>query len=225
MTVPTPDFYTSIHKAIRLAMSEFLVTTGATDPADPAAWCEVEERWRRIKSLLDAHSRHEDVFVHPLIHRAAPDVAVLLDRQHEQLDSGIRALDSAIEDLAGNSNSEVRRRAGRDFYRAFSSFTARYFDHLAEEEASAMPALIAGIPWDQLFAAHSALVGSLPPEERLADLPLIARSLSSPELIGLMAATRSAASPAFFAEARRIMEAAIGEQAFARISSALDRAA
>ena len=88
-----------------------------------------------------------------------------------------------------------------------------------------MPALIAGIPWDQLFAAHSALVGSLPPEERLADLPLIARSLSSPELIGLMAATRSAASPAFFAEARRIMEGAIGEQAFARISSALDRAA
>lgn len=59
MTTPTPDFYTLIHKAIRLAMSEFLVTTGAADPADAVAWREVEERWRKIKALLDAHSRHE----------------------------------------------------------------------------------------------------------------------------------------------------------------------
>lgn len=225
MTTPTPDFYTLIHKAIRLAMSEFLVTTGAADPADAVAWREVEERWRKIKALLDAHSRHEDTFVHPLIHRAAPDVARRLDSQHEELDLAVRSLDSAIGDMAGRSDSAARRRGGQDIYRAFSGFTARYFDHLTEEEGSAMPALLANIPWDQLFAAHSALVGSMPSEQRLADLPLIARSLSAPEVIGLMAATRSAAPPAFFAEACRIMEGVIGPQAFGRVSAALDRAA
>jgi hypothetical protein len=225
MTAPTPDFYTLIHKAIRLAMSEFLITTGASDPADRAAWQVVEEKWRKIKALLDAHSRHEDTFVHPLIHRAAPEVADLLDRQHEQLDADVRALDTAIGDMSGNLDLTARRRAGQEFYRAFSAFTARYFDHLMEEETSAMPALLSNIPWDQLFAAHSALVGSMSPEQRLADLPIVARSLSSPELVALMAATRSSAPPAFFAEACRIMEGAIGEHAFARATAAMGKVA
>lgn len=225
MTAPVPDFYTLIHKAIRLAMSEFLVSTGSADPADRAEWHGVEEKWRRIKALLDAHSRHEDTFVHPLIHRAAPGVAERLDHQHEQLDGEVKALDSEIEALEGLADTLERRRAGQQFYRGFSGLMAHYFDHLMEEETSAMPALLASIPWDQLFAAHAALVGSVPPESRLADFPLIARSLSAPELIALMKATRSAAPPAFFDEACRIMQGAIGERAFARVTAAIGHAA
>ena len=56
----------------------------------------------------------------------------------------------------------------------------------------------------ELNAAHRALVGSIPPQDRLADLPLIARSLSAPEMTALLAATRSSAPPAFFSPRRRL---------------------
>jgi uncharacterized protein (UPF0147 family) len=226
MSAPAPDFYTLIHKAIRLAMSEFLIVIGSTDPADAAGWKIASHRWSQIKRLLDAHSLHEDTHVHPLIRRVAPDVADRLDEQHEELDEQIRAIDAMMSSIQPSADAGASRRAGRDVYQRFSGFVASYFVHLIEEENEAMPALVAQVPTEELLAAHHQLIGSMPPEERLGDLPFVARSLSSPERIALMTATQAGAPPAFFAEACRIMEEAIGSSAFAPVAAALrDKAA
>jgi len=223
MSGPAPDFYTLIHKAIRLAISEYLVHLGSTDAADAAEWAEAAHAWKRIKRLLDAHSLHEDRHVHPLIHRVAPQIAGLLDRQHADLDEDVKALDALIGAVAQDVDGDVRRKAAGQIYRRYAAFVASYFNHLMEEETKAMPALLAGVPTEELLAAHLRLVGSIPAEEKLADLQIIARSLSSPERIALMTATQAGAPPAFFAEACRIMEEAIGPAAYAPVGAALAR--
>jgi hypothetical protein len=223
MSAPAPDFYMLIHKAIRLAMSEYLVQLGATDAADPCEWREAAGGWKQIKSLLDAHSLHEDTHIHPLIHRVAPGIAEMLDGQHAELDEQVRALDGTIDTIADEPDGNFRRQAAAQVYRRYAAFLATYFNHLMEEETKAMPALIAHVPVEELFAAHMRLVGSIPPEEKLAELPLIARSLSSPERIALMTATQGGAPASFFAEVCRIMEEAIGPAAFAPVSAAISR--
>jgi hypothetical protein len=225
MSAAAPDFYTLIHKAIRLAMSEHLVHLGSTDAADPVEWAAAHGRWRQIKRLLDAHSRHEDEHIHPLIHRAAPAIAAMLDGQHEDLDDKLAAIDTMMTEVADEVDGNFRRLAAREIYLRFSGFMALYFQHLIEEETEAMPALVDGIAVEEMFAAHFRLLGSMPPEQKLGDLPIIARSLSSPERVDLMTATQAGAPPAFFAEACRIMEESIGPAAFAAVAAAISRKA
>lgn len=225
MRSTAPDFYNLIHKAIRLAMSEFLVRLGSTDASDAGEWAAAAHGWTKIRRLLDAHSLHEDAHIHPLIHIAAPEIAELLDRQHEELDGQVRAIDQMVTTIDGETDATLRRQAARKIYQSFSAFTASYYGHLIEEETRAMPALLARFSPEELLAAHHRLIGSMPPEERLGDLPIIARSLSAPERIALMAATQAGAPPAFFAEACRIMEEAIGSMAFATVTDALAKKA
>jgi len=225
MTARTPDFYTLIHKAIRLAMSEFLVKLGSTDAADATEWASTAAGWRQIKRLLDAHSRHEDEHIHPLIHRVAPSIAAMLDAQHEELDGRLNAIEAVMAEIMGEQDGNLRRLCSQQVYQRFSAFMASYFQHLIEEETKAMPVLLDRVPAEELFAAHFRLLGSMPAEEKLADLPIIARSLSSPERIALMTATQAGAPPAFFAEACRIMEESIGPTAFAAVAAAVGRKA
>lgn len=225
MSAQAPDFYTLIHKAIRLAMSEFLVMLGSTDAADAIEWAGATRGWKQIKRLLDAHSHHEDTHIHPLIHRVAPEIAALLDSQHEALDSQVRAIDMMVVELIAQSDGPARRQLARPVYQRFSAFIAGYYSHLIEEETKAMPALLAHVPTEELVAAHYRLIGSMPPEEKLGELPIIARSLSSPERIALMMATEAGAPPAFFAEACRIMEESIGPAAFAPVAAAIGKRA
>lgn len=225
MNAMIPDFYGPIHKAIRLALADFLVLAGASDASDEAAWAKVERGWKRIEGLLDAHSFHEDIHIHPMIHIAAPEIALVLDAQHAALDLGVRKVGEALAAMGALDDAEPRRRAGREVYLSFSAFVSDYFRHLIEEETRAMPALVAHFAPPALFSAHKALLGSIPPDKKLADLPIIARSLAPHERIGLMLAARDGAPPAFFADACRIMEDAIGREAFAPVAEAMKRAA
>ncbi|MCX5497179.1 hemerythrin domain-containing protein [Kaistia dalseonensis] len=225
MSPPIPDFYGPIHKAIRLALGDFLILLGSSDAADRAHWTRVEVEWSRIEALLEAHSHHEDVHVHPMIHVAAPEVAHTLDAQHETLDSSIHALAETVSELKALDGADDRRRAARSLYLRYSTFMAAYFHHLIEEEMRAMPALVEHFPPSALLDAHRALVGSISPEDKLADLPIIARALAPHERIGLMLATRDNAPPAFFADACRIMQQAIGRDAFEPVAAALKRQA
>jgi len=88
-----------------------------------------------------------------------------------------------------------------------------------------MPVLLDRVPVEELFAAHFWLLGSMPPEEKLGDLPIIARSLSSPERVAPMTATQAGAPPVFFAEACRMMEESIGPMAFAVVAAVVGRKA
>ena len=204
MTAPKPDLYTLIHKAIRLAQSDFLVHLGSTDAANRVEWDATVKGWKAIKKLLDAHSVHEDTHIHPIIHRIAPDIEARLEADHEALDKQVDAIDRQIDALASETDPEVRRTAATAIYQDFAMFMARYFDHLTREETEALPALFAKVPFDELLAARNRLIGSIPPEEKLEELPWIARSLSTPERMVLMLATHSGAPPAFFAECCRI---------------------
>jgi hypothetical protein len=221
MNAMTPDFYGPIHKAIRLAMCDFLVLAGSTDGADRAAWERIEASWRRIEELLHAHSHYEDTHIHPMIRIAAPQIAASLDAEHETLDRGLREIATAFAVMAPLDEAAARRSAARDVYLTFAAFLPDYFRHLIAEETRAMPALVDHFPPAALFATHRALLGSIPPDKKLADLPLIARSLAPQERIGLMVGALESAPCAFFADACRIMEEAIGPEAYAPVAEAL----
>ncbi len=221
MAPPSPDLYAFIHKTLRLGLSELLIRIGNTDPCDLDAWSRVEVEGHALHDLLLSHSRHEDEFVHPLIRTAAPAVAETLDADHGRLDADVRRMGKALGDLRDVTDPAVRAARARELYLDLSGFVAAYFRHLLVEETQAMPALNRHFPAETLLNTHLNLVGAIPPEEKLRDLPLIVRALTPPERIGLLRATQATAPAAFFEQACRVVRQALGEEAYAAVEQAL----
>lgn len=221
MNTSAPDFYAPIHKAIRFALADMVKQFGATDPADSDAWRRIAQRWTEIEAILHAHSHHEDNHFHPLIRAAAPDVAALLDAQHEKLDATVVDIGRRFAAIDSVADANARRERGRDLYRAYTAFMADYFHHLLEEETRAMPALLAAYPVDKLLAVHRALLAEIGPAQMLADLPLIIQALAPHERVGLMMGARATGPREFFETARKTAIGALAPQDGAALELAL----
>ena len=71
---------------------------------------------------------------------------------------------------------------------------------------------------------HRDLVASIPPDEKLTELPLIARAWTPAERIMLMTMTRAAAPRPFFEAACKVMAETIGPEAWAVVAAGLEPA-
>mgnify|MGYP000553621973 CR=1 FL=1 len=224
MKAPVPDLYSLFHKALRLGLTDLMNRMAVTDAQDREGWARIEDEGLVLQGILLKHSAHEEHFLHPMILAAAPQVAAKLDADHERLDDGVRRLGAALAGLGAVTDAAERADAAQVIYRELSAFIADYFQHLLVEETEAMPALNRHFPPDVMMQTHRDLVASIPPEEKLAELPLIARAWTPAERIMLMAMTRAAAPRPFFDAARKVMADAIGPEAWAVVAAGLEPA-
>jgi hypothetical protein len=220
MNEQSPDLYAWYHKALRRELGAFLTAIGDTDPADHAAWDRIARRWRKLDATLEAHSSHEDGFLHPLIREAAPAVEAEMEAQHHALEETLAALRSGFSAIESEVNPLARRAAAHGLYVRFSGFLADYFRHLVAEETLAMPALQARYTAAELNATRAAMLATIPPDKAAEDLALMAPALAPHERMALLYAMQAKAPPPAFEGALAIVERAIGREAFAPLAAA-----
>ncbi len=188
------DLYTGIHKAIRFALTSFLVEVGASDPGDANRAAALVERFDDLVELLEGHAHHEEAHVHPLIARVAPDVLAKLEKAHGGQEAELQLLRAHFVE-ATTCAPEARGHHLALAYRGLASFVATYLAHMEDEEVLANPALFRGISEDELMATHMALVGSIEPPKMARYIRIFMPALHVEERVGMLSGMMAAPAP------------------------------
>ncbi len=142
MNAMIPDLYGPTHRTARMALSDFLVRASAADCAEPEAFQRILRAWKQLSTLLDAQSFCEDIHIHPMLHVAAPELAMALDRQHEAIGRAMRNVGAVLFAVDGLTDPSARRIAAGEAYVGFTALMSEVLLHLVEEETRAMPLLV-----------------------------------------------------------------------------------
>jgi hypothetical protein len=209
------DLYRDIHKAIRTELFDVILTAGRTDPADAVGIAALAGHVGNVADLLVAHAGHEDPAINPPLELHRPELAERIADDHHRLEARIDGLRDLAVDAVDAAGADQRPRVHR-LYVELASFTSAYLAHQDFEERVVMPALEAALGVDGVVAIHQQIVGSIPPAEMAATLPIMLQSMNvddRTELLGAMYANaptekfagvwglaRTVLSPADFAQ-------------------------
>lgn len=158
------DVYTAVHKMQRARLFDLTVEAGKTDPDDTVAAARLAAAVDALATELLAHGEHEDRFIHPLLRQKSPALADTLGAAHLEFDSRLGQLRQLSSTYAASP------RDPNVLYRALAAFTATYLDHLALEEAEALPALWEGCTDEELMSILVSFKGSRSDAENLTSL-------------------------------------------------------
>jgi hypothetical protein len=184
------DVYSAVHKMQRARLFELTIEAGRLDPSNREGRVALAGAVDALVDELVTHADHEETFIHPVLHRVAPAITNELDREHATLASTLDELrHTASRGAAGVDEPTM-------LYRALASFTARYLDHVAVEEAVALPALWSGCDDDELAAILASFRSSRSDVENLtsvlAQLPTLSPAEATRMLrVGLGTTTES----------------------------------
>lgn len=217
---PRTHLYRSIHKAVRSLLGQLSALSCATDFSEPAELQRLKERVQQDFAMLAAHAHHEDEFVRPLLERHCPEVARKLGAAHEEQHMLMPALESALFEIEPGAGDAIER--GAEFCVALSRYVADQFDHMADEEMLAMPALYAALDDTALIAVHDTLVASVPPEEMMRWLAYMLPALSKPERTGMLLGMRASAPKEAFDAVLGLAQQVLSRGAFEELSRQLE---
>lgn len=221
-TADTPrlDLYASIHKALRAAMADALLTLGRCDTQDPVEVSAMAHTLRELLHFCEQHVAHEDRFMHPALHARAPGVSDhAADDHHGHLEH-IAMLRAELEALLERAPSR-REAAALALYRRLSLFVAENFEHMLIEETRHNAALWAHYSDAELAALHDALVASIPPQEMMATLRWLVPYMAHGERCALLADMRAHAPAPAFEAALGVVRPHLSEREWGKLVQAL----
>jgi hypothetical protein len=207
-----PDFYWTIHKAIRCNLSGLLLDTATAGP-DPTAWHALGARLGTTAFVLEEHARHEERFIHPLLARHAGAVAARIQTEHVALDTRLRDVRTAFAEVERFSRGDHREPIGCA-YRALSGFAAAYFSHMEIEETEAMPALWRAMSDAELLEVHGALIASIEPGTLRIFLTMMLPAINDDERIELLSGVQAGAPPEAFESVMALAKNILPKAAF-----------
>jgi len=216
------SFYCQIHKGIRAVASALVAQAGRTDFRNRG---EVQALGRQVDEafgLFEAHARHEDAFITPLLRVCAPGIAADCEADHRAQELRLRDLRSALALAASGGASAPDR--GHAFLLGLSRFHGEMLVHMADEEERLMPALWAAFDDEALQRVHRALLDGVPPAEKLAVMRFMLPALSAGERAEVLAAARAGAPTAFEA-IRRVAREVLSAEEWSRLEAGLAPAA
>jgi hypothetical protein len=182
------DFYGNYHKALRRALFELSARAGLLDYGrDDAALARLTTEFERVARALRDHGAHEDMYMHPLLERYAPEVLEKMDRQHATLDPGLDALEDQLRAVA---SAPDRAAAGMAFYATLNRYIGAYLEHLADEEDVANPVLWERCPHDEMAEAVTRFRASFALDQVASSFEFMLPALSGPERADLYATVR-----------------------------------
>lgn len=216
-TAPRFDIYASIHKGMRLMLTELLTRAGRVDPQDAASVQRLVDEVQAAADFCLAHLAHENAFLHPALERLQPGTSQRIAAEHVEHERDIEALRRHAQALPGCAPAD-RAAACHALYHAVSLFAAHNLAHMHLEETEHNAVLWAHLDDAGILAIHDALLASLTPAEMTASLGWMLPALAPAERLGLMSGMRHAPPPVFgaaLALAREKLDDA-GWQALAR---------
>jgi hypothetical protein len=190
------DMYSNVHKGLRRALCTLLSQAGTTGPSVEDRQL-VRSRWQQIQTLLSAHHHHEDLFIGPHLHRLAPDLLAIVERDHARLHAESSEVGAAADAFAVAETVDIAVQEQR-FYRQLAVFVSHYFAHMADEETHCVSVLQAAYADAELAAIEGALVASIEPGMMASFCAEMFPALTARECFMLLDdARRNAPAPAF----------------------------
>jgi len=173
------DLYANIHRGLRNLITHFSFQAGAADWTDAAVVAQLAAKWEELKLILDAHHKHEEQHIHPLLARIIPGGHRSYEADHVAQHAVLADLDTHFQGLRdGAVQAEKRSQVGLEFYRGLSLFYAGYLQHLHREETEAQRALDVLCLPQETGAALQAIMSSLPMEELLLTIDFLFPALT-----------------------------------------------
>lgn len=138
MTTNAPDLFTNVHKGIRRALFLAVTALGRAGDDEPRL-AGARDLLRQALRFLAHHGENEDLLLVPLLRAQLPEVAARMVAAHEQLHAPLSALAAALPTASADA-----------LYAQACSFSARYLDHMDEEEQQLEPRIRAALTAEQL---------------------------------------------------------------------------
>ncbi|HSD37057.1 MAG TPA: hypothetical protein VLC92_06090 [Rhodocyclaceae bacterium] len=205
------DLYSSIHKALRLFMSDTLAVLGRLDAGDEACLRDALEQLEALLSLLRRHISHETDFVHVAIEARLPGASLRVADEHLEQLYILSELEVAAHTLRLSAEAQ-RRSQAHQLYLRFALFVADKLRHMHSEEIGLNAALWAHYSDSELMELHGRMVTNLSPRELAAVTRWLVLAVTLPELadfVGCMQGKMSAeAFSAFEAHVQRCCDTA-----------------
>lgn len=193
MSAERQNHYTAVHKGIRRQLSELLTLAGTLDFEDARQRQAFSNRFDHMAHMLEAHARHEDKHMGPLIEQAAPELNRRIAATHHVLEETLDEMQGMLALI--HREPGKARVLGYNLYLSLARYVATQLDHMHEEECSVMAALWAAFDDATLDAMHKALLADIPPQEMGVWLSWMVPSLASFEQQGMIAGMKNEAPP------------------------------
>lgn len=198
-TTARMDVYTSIHKALRAAMSDTLRRVGRLDVHDDEEREAVCSNVQALLQQLRSHLQHENDFIHAAIEARRPGGARLTAEDHVQHLDSIGNLDDEAQALR-HARAAQRQAMALRLYRHLALFVAENLEHMQLEETENQATLWALYSDAEIAQMHDRLVASIGPDEMALTVRWMAAALPTQDLVDLFSGVRAnAPAPAFAA--------------------------
>jgi hypothetical protein len=220
-SAPRLDLYSGIHKALRAAMTDALLTLGRCDPQDDADLSATADTLRELLHFCEQHVHHEDRFMHPALHARAPGACEQAADDHHGHLEHIAMLRAELDALLACVPAR-RDAAALALYHRLSLFVAENFEHMLIEETRHNSALWAQYSDAELATLHNELVASIPPAEMMATLRWLVPFMAHGERCALLADMRAHAPAPAFDAALAVVQPHLSARDWGKLVQALD---
>lgn len=129
------------HKYVTYTLSEFSRFVAKIDFSNNEQISEVKNRFVGVKGLMNGHAGHENERIHELLRRKNSHVQDLIEAEHAGHDVVFQNLDALLERALAETDVDLKRGAGYQFYLEFQKFEAGNLRHQIYEETRIMPEL------------------------------------------------------------------------------------
>jgi hypothetical protein len=147
----SPDLFTNVHKGLRHALFSACEALGSA-AGEPKLEAFARSQLAEVLRFVAHHGDNEDTLLLPLLTERAPGISAQLKRAHAELDEAAMELRS--------------ERPCEELYRAACAFTARYLQHLDDEERLFEPQIRALLGPEEISEFGRRAVERTPPPEQ-----------------------------------------------------------
>jgi len=214
------NIYALIHKALRLAMTETLVSVGRLDAFDPKDVSDVIVRVRELLHFCRHHLEVEDALVHPALESRRPGSTTRIAADHVGHASRIAALERAVEALA-RAPAAIRDAAAFDLYGDLAAFIGENLVHMHEEETTHNGELWTAYTDAELVELENSIKARHTPDEMKFVLRWMLPAMSPAERGAMLRAVRGSAPPPVYEGIVALAKAHVDLAGFRKLESAL----
>lgn len=218
--LPRHDIYALIHKALRAAMSDALLTVGSLDAADAREASEAVSKVGELLDLCQEHLETENRFVHPAMETRRPGSTRGIAEEHVEHEAAIHSLRRRVEALA-RVPAAGRERCGAELYQALGVFVGENLVHMQHEETDHNAVLWATHTDAELVAIENAIKAHVPPPRMAYVLRWMLPAASPAQRAQMLMGVRAHAPAAVFERALGIARAHLDAASLRKLDLAL----
>lgn len=217
----TYDFYSPIHKGLRLEMARLLTRLGSVDPHDAAETQLVLAELGTYLNMAASHLNDEDLVIHPALERRSPVSTAQIAANHKHHRPDFAELRSQMTEVV-RATDEDRPSVMHHLYLRYSRYMADDLRHLHDEETVTLPVLQTTFSDAELLAMEAEILSIVPLEQLVAFLRLMLPAMNLAEKINFMSALRAnAPQDVYFAIVEGTAKPVLGKRAWNEMSDRL----